>query len=98
MRQRKDGSLVDISLTVSPKIKDAEGRIIGASKIARDITESKRAAEEQRLLFGEMNHRVNNLLTLAGGIVTLSARSANPRRILPSRFERGSERSLARMN
>ena len=75
VRQRKDGSLVDISLTVSP-IKDAEGRIIGASKIARDITESKRAAEEQRLLFREMNHRVNNLLTLAGGIVTLSARSA----------------------
>ena len=40
VRRRKDGSLVDISLTVSP-IKDAEGRIIGASKIARDITRRK---------------------------------------------------------
>src|SRR5678816_2924392 len=38
LRQRKDGSLVDISLTVS-RIKDTDGRIIGASKIARDISE-----------------------------------------------------------
>lgn len=40
VRQRKNGSLVDISLTVSP-IKDGRGRIVGASKIARDITEHK---------------------------------------------------------
>lgn len=46
-RQRKDGSKVEISLTVSP-IKDAAGRVIGASKIARDITERKRAAEALR--------------------------------------------------
>lgn len=37
LRRRKDGSLVHISLTVSP-IKDRTGRIVGASKIARDIT------------------------------------------------------------
>ena len=43
VRRRKDGSLVDISLTVSP-VKNAEGRVIGASKIARDITDRKRAA------------------------------------------------------
>jgi PAS domain S-box-containing protein len=42
VRQRKDGSLVDISLTVSP-VKDAAGRIVGASKIARDISARKRA-------------------------------------------------------
>ena len=47
IRQRKDGSLVNISLTVSP-IKDASGKIIGASKIARDITGQKRANEELR--------------------------------------------------
>ncbi len=46
-RQRKDGRRVEISLTVSP-IKDAAGRVIGASKIARDITEQKRAAEALR--------------------------------------------------
>jgi len=48
MRRRKDGSLVDISLSVSP-IRTPSGRIIGASKIARDISEQQqltRAAEE----------------------------------------------------
>lgn len=42
VRQRKDGSLVHISLTISP-ITDGKGRIVGASKIARDITERKQA-------------------------------------------------------
>jgi PAS domain S-box-containing protein len=45
LRRRKDGTLLDISLTISP-VKDASGRIIGASKIARDITERKRAEAE----------------------------------------------------
>lgn len=44
VRRRKDGTCVDISLTISP-IVDAEGRIVGSSAIARDITEQKRAAE-----------------------------------------------------
>ena len=44
LRQRKDGSLVDVSLSVSP-IRDASGTVIGASKIARDITQSKHAEE-----------------------------------------------------
>lgn len=42
VRRRKDGSLLDISLTISP-VKDTRGRIIGASKIARDISDRKRA-------------------------------------------------------
>jgi PAS domain S-box-containing protein len=44
VRQRKDGTLIDISLTVSP-IRDQAGNIIGASKIARDITERKQAED-----------------------------------------------------
>ena len=40
-RQRKDGKLIDVSLTISP-IRNAEGAIVGASKIARDITEQKK--------------------------------------------------------
>ena len=47
IRKRKDGALLNISLTVSP-IKDESGKIIGASKIARDITGSKQAAEALR--------------------------------------------------
>jgi PAS domain S-box-containing protein len=46
VRVRKDGTRLDISLTISP-VRDAHGRIVGASKIARDITDRKRA--EQRL-------------------------------------------------
>jgi PAS domain S-box-containing protein len=52
VRQRKDGSLIDISLTVSP-LKDAIGRVIGGSKIARDITDRKRAEATQKLLLRE---------------------------------------------
>ena len=44
VRRRKDGSLIDISLTVSP-VKDGAGKIVGASTIARDITEGKRTVE-----------------------------------------------------
>ena len=47
IRKRKDGSLLDISLTISP-IRDPRGRIVGASKIARDITGRKRAEEALR--------------------------------------------------
>jgi PAS domain S-box-containing protein len=49
VRVRKDGTYIDVSLTVSP-VKDLSGRIIGASKIARDITERNRAEETRRLL------------------------------------------------
>src|SRR6266850_2742494 len=42
IRRRKDGRLIDVSLTISP-IRDATGVIVGASKIARDITEQKEA-------------------------------------------------------
>jgi PAS domain S-box-containing protein len=47
VRKAKSGALIDISLTVSP-VRDASGRIIGASKIARDITETKKAEERVR--------------------------------------------------
>lgn len=54
IRRRKDGSLRNISLTISP-VKDKNGTIIGASKIARDITERKLA--EQALLASESRFR-----------------------------------------
>jgi PAS domain S-box-containing protein len=47
IRVRKDGTLLNVSLTVSP-VKDAEGKVIGASKIARDITDRIRSEEKLR--------------------------------------------------
>uniref|UniRef100_UPI0012D34DFF PAS domain-containing protein n=1 Tax=Brucella intermedia TaxID=94625 RepID=UPI0012D34DFF len=75
LRRKKDGSLVEISLTISP-IRDMAGAIVGASKIARDITERCKAQEQQRLLIGEMHHRIKNLFALAGAIVSLSEQEA----------------------
>lgn len=75
VRRRKDGSLVDVSLTVSP-VRDATGAVIGASAIVRDITERKRADEQRELLLGEMHHRVKNLFALCSAIVARSKRSA----------------------
>ena len=50
IRRRKDGQRVEISLTVSP-IRDAAGEIVGASKIARDITERKRTEASRAALY-----------------------------------------------
>jgi len=49
MRKRKDGALLNVSLTMSP-LKDAKGAVIGVSKIARDITHQKRAEEDIKAL------------------------------------------------
>jgi PAS domain S-box-containing protein len=50
IRKCKDGKLIDISLTISP-IRDASGKVVGASKIARDITERKRHERQQQALY-----------------------------------------------
>ena len=75
VRKRKDGSLVPISLTVSP-VRDSDGNVVGASKIARDITPQQRIAEQQRLLLSEMRHRVGNAFAVAGGLLSIAAREA----------------------
>jgi PAS domain S-box-containing protein len=71
IRQRKHGNLVVISLTVSP-VRNAEGKIVGASKIARDITEQKRNQEKIAILAREAEHRSKNLLASVQATVMLS--------------------------
>lgn len=63
LRRRKDGKIVQISLTISP-IRDADGRTIGASKIARDVTELHHAQEalRQRSRVLECVNRVSSQL------------------------------------
>ena len=75
VRRRKDGSLIDVSLSVSP-IKDG-GRVVGASKIARDITERRRAQEQQNLLVGEIKHRIKNTLATVQAIASRSMSTAS---------------------
>jgi len=60
-RRCKNGRLVDVLLSVSP-IYDTYGRIVGASKIAHDISAKKEAERLQTVLVGELNHRVKNVL------------------------------------
>jgi PAS domain S-box-containing protein len=71
IRQRKDGSRIDISLTVSP-IRDANGKIIGASKIARDITDHKRSEQHMAILAREAEHRAKNVLATVQATVHLT--------------------------
>jgi HWE histidine kinase/PAS domain len=71
IRRRKNGSLIVVSLTVSP-VRNAEGEVIGASKIARDITEQKRSQEQIALLAREAEHRSKNLLATVQATVMLS--------------------------
>jgi PAS domain S-box-containing protein len=78
-RLAKDGRRITVSLTVSP-IRDEEGHIVGASKIARDITHERELEEMLRQtqkmeavgrLAGGVAHDFNNLLTVILGYVTL---------------------------
>ena len=75
VRLAKDGRRLNISLSVSPVL-DKTGRIIGASKIARDVTEKKRVEAIQRVLIEELNHRVKNTLAMTQAIASQSLRHA----------------------
>ncbi len=68
-RQRKDGSTVWVSATISPLIA-ANGKIEGASIIARDITQRRRSEAHREILVGELNHRVKNTLAIVSAIAS----------------------------
>ena len=76
-RRRKDGTLVDVSLSVSP-IRDASGRTVGAAKIARDISERRQTHERQVLVLNEVKHRLKNTLATVQAIASQTMRSASP--------------------
>ena len=97
VRKRKDGTLLDISVTISP-VKDAQGRVIGASKVARDITERKRLAlllheaelsgrllqlqdEERRRIARELHDGAGQFLAALG--MNISAISPEESRLSP---------------
>ncbi len=71
VRMRKDGSLVDVQLTVS-LLKNAAGEVVGGCSIVRDITDRKHLERDVQLLTRELDHRARNLLALVQAIVSLS--------------------------
>jgi len=64
-RKRKDGSVIPVSMAISP-IKGADGGVIGASTIARDITAKKQAEEERLTLIADLTKALERVKTLAG--------------------------------
>jgi PAS domain S-box-containing protein len=75
VRQRKDSTLVDVSLTISP-VRNAEGKVVGSSSIVRDITERKRAEAREKMLMAELDHRVKNVLARVD-MVAMSSRNGS---------------------
>lgn len=70
-RKTKDGSLIGVSLTVSP-IRDASGKIIGASSIARDITQQQELLARQREFVSITSHELRTPLTALTGYLSLA--------------------------
>jgi signal transduction histidine kinase len=60
VRKRKDGTLLDVSLSVSP-IRNRDGQVIGAAKIARDISETKRLLDTERQLTAQLQEQAMEL-------------------------------------
>ena len=91
LRRHKNGRLIPISLTVSPIWNEA-GNVIGASKIARDVSDRKESEQRIQMLMREVNHRVKNQYTVILAMVRQTARTAET----PYNFEtRVRERIMA---
>ena len=73
VRRRKDGSYINVSLSISP-IKDGAGKIVGASKIARDITERKELEQRKDEFISMASHELKTPVTALKGFTQLLKR------------------------
>lgn len=96
VRVAKDGRRIDVSLTVSP-LRNEVGTIVGASKVARDITEKKQAEKLQQLLLEELNHRVKNTLATVQAIANQSLLRSKSHKDFVSSFS-GRLQALAKLH
>lgn len=99
-RRTRDGRILDVSLTVSP-LRDEEGRIVGAAKIARDVTAEKAALREREktreLFLGVLSHDLRNPLNsirMSAYTLKRDAREADQKAL--ARISNGTER-MSRM-
>jgi len=69
-RMRKDGSRIDVSITVSP-VRDARGRVVGASKFARDITAQREAQRKKDQFLAVLAHELRNPLAPVRNAISL---------------------------
>jgi PAS domain S-box-containing protein len=88
-RQTKDGHLIDVSLTISP-VKNPEGKIIGLSKIARDITEKKLDEARKNDFIGMVSHELKTPLTSLNALLQVASLKLknNPDNFLSSAMEK----------
>ena len=69
----KDGHAIDVAITMSP-VRQADGRIVGASLVARNVGERKAAEQRAALLLGELDHRVKNILAIVTAVISQTLR------------------------
>jgi PAS domain S-box-containing protein len=85
LRQRRDGSLVDVSISGAP-LRDSHGTIVGISSIHRDITSQRQHEKQMRLVMRELAHRSKNLLAIIISMAAQTARTARTVSDFTSRF------------
>ena len=94
-RIAKGGRPIEVSITISP-VREGEGRIIGASVVARDISERRAAEQKAALLLGELDHRVKNILAIVSAVVSQTLKTTPRPRRSPPRSRAGFRRSPRR--
>ena len=72
LRRHQDGRRIPISITISP-IKSRNGELVGASSIARDISQTKESERRLQLLMREINHRVKNQYAVVLSVIRQTA-------------------------
>jgi PAS domain S-box-containing protein len=94
VRIAKSGRRVEVSITVSP-VRGKSGRLIGASKVARDVTQRKQSERLRALLVEELNHRVKNTLATVQALANQTLRHSSDASDFAASFS-GRLQSLAR--
>lgn len=85
-RVTKGDRVIYVSLTISP-MRDAQGTVIGASAVARDISSRKLIEERNDMLMAELDHRVKNILAVVSSVVNQSLKSSGSAQTIRTEVE-----------